>query len=123
MIWLCIVMVLAIVIMVMYYMKSVEPMGQALMCTCLSTGQHCEEANKFSDEFWHRYWKIETPQIFKDVDVLKKAWKEEKESLVQVTSLAAQAARHAGTAAVAAVASEVTAARKEARRAGRAASR
>jgi hypothetical protein len=110
--WLCTVVVVAIAIMLWHYKMSVEPMGQALMCTCLSTGEHCEEANKFSYDFWHQYWKVETPQIFKDVDVLKKAWKEEQErsSLVQVNSAAFGATAHAGKIAVAVAAHHAAAA-------------
>jgi phage shock protein PspC (stress-responsive transcriptional regulator) len=137
--WLILIAVAAVFLMIWYYKNSVVPMGQALMCTCLSTGEHCHEASKFNYDFWYQYWKIDTPQIFKDVDVLKKAWKEEKEesSLVQVSSqlAAAKAAARLGEATATAAAHRLASAQianmtkpavaagKRLRRAGRAAKR
>lgn len=129
-IWLILIFVAAGAIMTVYYRTSVVPMGQALMCTCLSTGEHCHEAKKFDYDFWYQYWKIDTPQIFKDVDVLKKAWKEES-SLVQVSSqlaaakvaTAAAAAHHVASAQIANMTKAAVAAGKRLRRAGRAARR
>merc|ERR1740121_602129 len=92
--WLVAVVVTAIIIMQGYYGMSVQPMGEALMCTCLSEGEHCEEANKFGFDFWYDYWKNQTPQVFKDVKVLKESFEEEGHaaSLAQVRHFAGVAA-------------------------------
>lgn len=63
----------AILIMYTNYKYTVTPLGEALECTCLGMGSKCVEANNFTYSFWHDYWKLATPKVFKDVAVMKKA--------------------------------------------------
>merc|ERR1719478_1232002 len=49
----------------------VLPVYNALECTCLSSGEHCVEAQKYNYDFWHNYWMKAVPDIFTEVDKLK----------------------------------------------------
>merc|ERR1719215_2216794 len=63
--------VVVMLIMVFHYTVLVDPLFTALECTCLSQGSACREANRFNYEFWHGYWKVDTPNVFKEIDQLK----------------------------------------------------
>jgi hypothetical protein len=71
---LCLVAIMLATITVMYFWNdgAVEPIYDALSCACLSEGESCLEANKFSYDFWFKYWKEDIPGVFKSVDELKK---------------------------------------------------
>lgn len=61
-----------IVVMWQWNESAVEPIYDALSCACLSEGEKCHEANKFDYDFWYKYWKEDVPNVFKQVDALKK---------------------------------------------------
>jgi len=54
-------------IMHYWYRGTVEPLAEALECACLGTGTRCREAEKFSYQFWYKYWKEDVPNVFKAV--------------------------------------------------------
>jgi len=49
----------------------VEPVLNALDCTCRSRGEKCMETQKFNYDFWHDYWKNVVPGVFENVEKLK----------------------------------------------------
>jgi hypothetical protein len=49
----------------------VDPVYDALDCTCRTRGDKCMEARKFDYDFWHQYWKEVVPGVFADLDQLK----------------------------------------------------
>merc|ERR1719428_1710283 len=57
--------------MTFYYQTTLAPLYDALQCTCLGVGKNCREAQTFSYEFWHRYWKEDIPNVFHELDILK----------------------------------------------------
>jgi hypothetical protein len=70
--WFAVIALAAICIVWYFYADSVIPLDEALQCTCLGVGESCVEAQKFNYDFWYTYWKDVTPQIFKDVDALRR---------------------------------------------------
>lgn len=70
----CLVSIMVATIAVMWFWNTsaVEPIYDALSCACLSEGEKCHEADKFDYDFWHKYWKEDIPNVFKQVDALKK---------------------------------------------------
>lgn len=70
-IWLVVVFVAVAIIMSCHYKFLVTPLFEALECTCIGEGTRCRETNLFNQEFWHNYWKVETPAVFSAVDSLK----------------------------------------------------
>merc|ERR1719350_1106594 len=58
-------------IMYVWYRGTVEPLYEALECACLGEGPHCREADKFSYDFWYKYWKDDVPNVFKAVAKMK----------------------------------------------------
>jgi len=71
--WLAVVFAVVMVVMIGYQGLIVDPLYQALQCTCIGEGSTCREANAFNYGFWHNYWKHDTPAIFNDVEVLKQS--------------------------------------------------
>lgn len=69
--WLLIVIVISVLLLHLHYENSVKPIGEGLECACLGVGDKCIEAQNFTYDFWHDYWRYKTPQVFKDVDALK----------------------------------------------------
>jgi len=65
------IFVVTLVIMHLWNDGAVEPIYDALSCACLSEGEKCHEANRFSYDFWYNYWKLDVPLVFKQVDELK----------------------------------------------------
>jgi hypothetical protein len=51
----------------------VQPIYQALECTCLSRGSECYESNRFDNKFWNNYWYRTVPWIYEEVAKLKAA--------------------------------------------------
>lgn len=49
----------------------VEPLSHALECACLSQGEKCFEADRFSHGFWEEYWTEDVPAVFQELDALK----------------------------------------------------
>jgi len=49
----------------------VRPLSKALECACLSQGESCYEAQRFSYDFWRKYWKQDVPGVFADLDRMK----------------------------------------------------
>lgn len=72
MLWLVVVGVMVAVVLYHHYTSTVYPLNDALGCACTSTGRNCREANVFNREFWHDYWKHETPKVFTDVADMRK---------------------------------------------------
>jgi hypothetical protein len=92
--WLIFAVGIAMGLVYIFYRDSVGPLKDAIECTCVTSGDKCREAKQFDYDFWYDYWKVKTPQVFRDVEVLKK---QEEEALFRVftqmnTSLAAEAA-------------------------------
>lgn len=59
------------VVMVIYYSGTIQPLYDALQCTCLSQGDNCFETERFSKEFWDQYWSKDVPAVFAAVDKMK----------------------------------------------------
>ena len=70
-VWLLSLMAVVAVVMFFHYEYTVEPLYEALKCTCLKVGDRCHEAQAFDYEFWYDYWKVKTPEIFKSVKELR----------------------------------------------------
>lgn len=51
----------AILFQVYYTEALVQPLYTALECSCLSQGETCFEAQRFSASFWDNYWTYEVP--------------------------------------------------------------
>jgi len=49
----------------------VRPLSKALECACLSQGDSCFEASRFSYDFWEQYWRHDVPAVFTELDRLK----------------------------------------------------
>jgi hypothetical protein len=49
----------------------VDPVYEALDCTCRTRGDKCMEAQKFDYDFWYDYWKNVVPGVFTEVAKLK----------------------------------------------------
>jgi len=49
----------------------VYPLHDALDCACLSSGEKCYEATRFSNKFWDQYWSKELPGVFNQINNLK----------------------------------------------------
>jgi hypothetical protein len=71
MLWFFGVMIASVIIVQTYGEVTVTPLYDALQCACLGVGDNCIEADKFSYDFWHDYWKNTVPAVFDEVDVLK----------------------------------------------------
>lgn len=69
--WFAFTIGVAIAIMYWWMVYNEGPLEQALECTCLGTGKDCVEAQKFNYDFWYRYWKEITPQVFEHVDAMR----------------------------------------------------
>jgi len=54
-----------------YYYGTLTPLYNAIECTCIGEGETCREAQTFSYDFWHKYWKEDVPNVFKELDRLK----------------------------------------------------
>jgi len=65
------VVLIAATIVWMYSKEVVTPLAEALSCACLGVGETCLEAQKFSYDFWHSYWKDVVPAVFAEVDAMK----------------------------------------------------
>jgi len=65
------IVIFVVVCMHMYNTTLVAPLYDALECTCLSKGERCREADRFSYDFWHKYWKEDVPLVFKTVAKMK----------------------------------------------------
>lgn len=57
--------------MTYYYYSTLDPLFDALQCTCIGVGENCREAQTFSYDFWHKYWKEDVPKVFGELDALK----------------------------------------------------
>jgi len=70
-IWLVVVFIAVVIIMICHYSILVSPLFEALECTCIGEGTRCRESNLFNADFWHHYWKEETPAVFASVNSMK----------------------------------------------------
>merc|ERR1711972_1033989 len=83
---------MAVFLMYGHYKSSVQPLGEAVECACLSIGDTCIEAQNFTYDFWHDYWKHKIPQVFKDVARLRAetiyggGYLQEESPLIQVNA-------------------------------------
>jgi len=68
--WFIAVLITAIAFQLYYTSVIVQPLHNALECTCLSQGKHCFEANAFSSSFWDNYWKDAVPNARQGIDNL-----------------------------------------------------
>jgi len=68
--WFLLVAVMAVAFITYYTKNLVEPLYDALQCTCLSQGEMCHEAQIFSSSFWDHYWKHEVPSSMKAISEL-----------------------------------------------------
>eukprot|EP00446_Apocalathium_sp_SHHI-4_P085156 CAMPEP_0177478264 /NCGR_PEP_ID=MMETSP0369-20130122/24591_1 /TAXON_ID=447022 ORGANISM="Scrippsiella hangoei-like, Strain SHHI-4" /NCGR_SAMPLE_ID=MMETSP0369 /ASSEMBLY_ACC=CAM_ASM_000364 /LENGTH=413 /DNA_ID=CAMNT_0018953677 /DNA_START=146 /DNA_END=1387 /DNA_ORIENTATION=+ len=60
-----------IAVMVVNHNLIVNPLTDSLSCACLSQGEHCYEAHRYSTTFWDDYWTKAVPKAFKELDQLK----------------------------------------------------
>lgn len=69
----CVVLLFAAATALLGYYNSfvVAPLYNALECTCLSKGEHCREATRFSRGFWDDYWGSTVPAVYDDIAMLK----------------------------------------------------
>jgi hypothetical protein len=69
----CVFSLLVLVYAITVYHENtiVEPVYNALDCTCRSRGDKCVEAQKFDFDFWYNYWKVVVPGVFANVEKLK----------------------------------------------------
>merc|ERR1719428_2096195 len=81
------IMVTTLLVMWFWNDNAVEPLYGALSCACLSEGEKCHEANKFDYDFWYKYWKLDVPDIFRQVDELKKGGGAAASALLQTGQL------------------------------------
>merc|ERR1719410_755474 len=58
-------------IMYVWYRGTVEPLYEALECACLGKGGNCREADRFSYDFWYKYWKEDVPNVFRSVAAMR----------------------------------------------------
>lgn len=70
MVWLFVVICLAIAFQVIYTYVIVNPMYDALQCVCLSQGDACHEARRFSRSFWDQYWTHDVPNSREEINDL-----------------------------------------------------
>lgn len=78
-------------IMLSHHRSVVQPLWQALECTCLGEGAQCMEATKFNEDFWLNYWTVEVPNVFDQVADLKKGVDAGAIALPKVATVASQA--------------------------------
>lgn len=71
--WFAIIVMFLFASTTYYNYTVVKPVTTALECACLSQGSQCYEAQQFTSEFWKTYWTKDVPEVFKDVENLKKA--------------------------------------------------
>lgn len=57
--------------MYLHHIYTVHPLSQALECTCLSQGDHCFEAQRYSPAFWEKYWGTDIPAVYSEVAKMK----------------------------------------------------
>jgi len=69
--YLILVTVLTVAFMVHYNVTLVEPLYDALQCTCLSQGDKCHEAHAFSKSFWDQYWTKDVPSSIQAISQMK----------------------------------------------------
>jgi hypothetical protein len=86
MLWFALTIGVAIAIMYWWHVYNEGPLEQALECTCLGTGKNCVEAQKFNYDFWYRYWKEITPQVFEHVDAMREELQASEEANTANTS-------------------------------------
>jgi hypothetical protein len=65
------IVIVTVAIMYNYRTGTVEPLSDALECACVSRGDKCHEAHRFSYDFWYKYWKEDVPAVFAALDELK----------------------------------------------------
>jgi len=81
--------VIAVVAFIMrvWYRDTVEPLYHSLECACLGEGAHCREADKFSYDFWYKYWKEDVPNVFKEVADMKSDYEGQDDGAAAASAL------------------------------------
>merc|ERR1719401_1700902 len=74
-----------------YSSTVVNPLYDALQCSCTIEGENCLEAQKFSSEFWDNYWQHSVPNSFEEIDTLRSA---KAASMQTIRTLARRAHHH-----------------------------
>lgn len=69
--WLTLIIVGSFLFITHYTATIVTPLHDSLECACLSEGEHCYEASRFSNSFWDKYWRYDVPGVFQDLKSLK----------------------------------------------------
>jgi len=69
--WLFLVAFAAVAFLLYYTEVVVDPLYDALECTCRSTGDKCREAHVFSSKFWDQYWLKDVPTSIQQIQGLK----------------------------------------------------
>jgi len=72
----CVLAVVVALIMFVWYRDTVEPLYESLECACLGKGDNCREAEKFSYDFWYKYWKEDVPNVFLKVGEMRVKYEE-----------------------------------------------
>jgi hypothetical protein len=70
-IWLIVSVVGTVTYIWWYSTVVVEPLYDALECSCVGEGSNCHEAERFSKSFWDHYWRHDVPNSFEQIDKLK----------------------------------------------------
>merc|ERR1719160_2214489 len=71
MIQLIAIVIFTVIVMHIYNTGTVEPLSDALECACMSRGDACLEADRFSYDFWFNYWTKDVPAVFAALDKMK----------------------------------------------------
>jgi len=70
-VWLVFVMGCTFLFMQHLDSQLVDPLFDALSCTCLNAGEKCREAQVFSHDFWEKYWGTDVPATYQAINNLK----------------------------------------------------
>lgn len=69
----CVFALIVITVGIMWNHRTtiVDPVYDALNCTCRTRGENCMETQKFDYDFWYDYWKNVVPGVFTEVAKLQ----------------------------------------------------
>jgi len=70
--WLLVVLGATVGFIVHLKATLVQPLYEALDCTCLSHGETCRESSAFDFDFWTQYWRFDVPKTLESIEALRK---------------------------------------------------
>merc|ERR1719160_2063331 len=65
------IVIFTLIVMHLHHTGTVVPLSEALECACVSRGEKCHEADRFSYDFWFNYWTKDVPAVFAALDKMK----------------------------------------------------